>query len=396
MIIDTGIFAALGVAMQKAGSGILVAIFLGGLVALATGLSAAQIGVRFPKEGGAFTWAREYGHETVAFVAGCSYLGKGTFSVSVVALAFATYLARALPALPIHVVAPLAVLLVTALNLRGIEPTSRVLIAVLFIDVGLLAVFAVSASPSVHANNFAPILGNGVMGVMGGAAAFFFTWDGFIRPAIMAGEVKDPRGSIPFAVVVGLASAAIVFLGTAAVTLGVLGPQLASGEELPILAAAAKAIGRWGTWCVLIAAWTAALGELTGDLLSASRVGLAMGEAHELPGWLGAVHPRFHVPQHTILLIGTACAAVTLLFDLRKVIPMTNVFTLVWYSVTNLSALRLQKSERLTSPMVSWLGLIGCAALFAFQPVWALVSGCGVLLLLGSVRTVRMRLHPAR
>src|SRR5437588_1697299 len=132
MIIDTGIFAALGVAMSKAGSGILLAILLGGVVALATGLSAAQLGVQFPKEGGAFTWAREYGHETVAFVAGCSYLGKGTFSVSVVALAFATYLARALPALPIHIVAAGAVLLVTAVNARGIEPTSRVLIAVLF------------------------------------------------------------------------------------------------------------------------------------------------------------------------------------------------------------------------------------------------------------------------
>src|SRR5207253_10301075 len=153
MIIDTGIFAALGMAMQKAGSGILLAILFGGLVALATGLSAAQLGVRFPKEGGAFTWAREYGHDTVAFVAGCSYLGKGTFSVSVVALAFASYLARALPGLPIHVVAPCAVVLVAALNYRGIEPTSKVLITVLVVDVGLLAVFAVFASPSVRASN---------------------------------------------------------------------------------------------------------------------------------------------------------------------------------------------------------------------------------------------------
>src|SRR5436190_4627985 len=132
MIIDTGIFAALGIAMSRAGSGVLLAIFLGGVVALATGLSAAQLGVTFPKEGGAFTWAREYDHYTVAFVAGCSYLGKGTFSISVVALAFSTYLARVLPALPIHVVAAVAVLAVTGLNYRGIEPTSRVLIAVLF------------------------------------------------------------------------------------------------------------------------------------------------------------------------------------------------------------------------------------------------------------------------
>src|SRR5437762_3555257 len=148
MIIDTGIFAALGVAMSRAGSGVLLAIFLGGVVALATGLSAAQLGVTFPKEGGAFTWAREYDHHTVAFVAGCSYLGKGTFSVSVVALAFATYLARALPGLPIHVVAPCAVVLVTALNYRGIEPTSKMLIAVLAVDLTLLAVYAAFASPS--------------------------------------------------------------------------------------------------------------------------------------------------------------------------------------------------------------------------------------------------------
>ncbi len=148
-----------------------------------------------------------------------------------------------------------------------------------------------------NTSSLTPILGNSVSGVLGEAAAFFFTWDGFIRPAIMSGDVKDPKRSIPFAIVVGLGSAAIVFVGTAAVTLGVLGAPSAGADDLPLLAAAAKAIGRWGTWCVLIAAWTAALGELTGDLLSASRVGLAMGEAHELPGRLGAIHPKFRTPH---------------------------------------------------------------------------------------------------
>src|SRR6266567_7990706 len=79
MIIDTGIFAALGIAMSKAGSGVLLAILMGGLVALATGLSAAQLGVHFRKGGGAFTWARELGHETVAFVAGCATSAREHF-----------------------------------------------------------------------------------------------------------------------------------------------------------------------------------------------------------------------------------------------------------------------------------------------------------------------------
>src|SRR6266567_921971 len=281
MIIDTGIFAALGIAMSKAGSGVLLAILMGGLVALATGLSAAQLGVHFREGGGAFTWARELGHETVAFVAGCAYLGKGTFSVSVVALAFATYLARAFHGLPIHIVASSAVLVVVVLNYFGIEPTAKVLIAILFIDVGLLTIFAAFASPAVEAKNLSPLIGTGLSGVLSGGAAFFFTWDGFIRPAIMASEVKDPKRAIPFAITVGLGAAAVVFLGVAAVTLGVLGANSGGGDDLPILAAASKAIGKWGVWCVLVAAWSAALGELTGDLLGVSRVGHAMGRAHE-------------------------------------------------------------------------------------------------------------------
>ena len=51
MIIGTGLFAALGETAEKAGSGLLLAIFLSGLVALATGLSAASAGVNFPRPG---------------------------------------------------------------------------------------------------------------------------------------------------------------------------------------------------------------------------------------------------------------------------------------------------------------------------------------------------------
>src|SRR5262249_30927544 len=53
MIIGTGIFGATGAAAARAGSGILLAMALGGLVCLFTGVSAVQLGVNYPKEGGA-------------------------------------------------------------------------------------------------------------------------------------------------------------------------------------------------------------------------------------------------------------------------------------------------------------------------------------------------------
>src|SRR6266481_7141885 len=108
MIIGTGLFAALGETAEKAGSGLLLAIILSGLVALATGLSAASVGINFPDEGGAFTWSRKFGYNTLGFVAGCAYLGKGIVSTVVISLAFAMYTAQVVGSLPpyaMHVVA---------------------------------------------------------------------------------------------------------------------------------------------------------------------------------------------------------------------------------------------------------------------------------------------------
>src|SRR5437870_11566339 len=131
MIIGTGLFAALGETAEKAGSGLLLAIFLSGLVALATGLSAASVGVNFPEEGGAFTWSRKFGYNTVGFVAGCAYLGKGIVSTVVISLAFAIYTAQVVDGLPpyaMHVVASVAVILVAAVNYLGVQLNDQLLL----------------------------------------------------------------------------------------------------------------------------------------------------------------------------------------------------------------------------------------------------------------------------
>jgi APA family basic amino acid/polyamine antiporter len=389
MILGTGLFAALGETADKAGSGLLLAMLLSGLVALATGLSAASLGVIFPEEGGAFTWSRKFSHDTLGFVAGCAYLGKGVVSTAVISLAFATYTRQVVPGLPaygMHLVAAAAILSVAAFSYLGIELNARVLISTLFVELVLLGVFVAFAIPAMKPENLTPVLGNGVPGVLAGAGIFFWSWDGFMRTAIMASEIKNPRRTIPFAIVGGIAFAAVVFLAIGAATLGVLGPKPMAQNDVPIFTAAQRAIGRWGIWVVVAAAWLDTLTEALGDLLTATRVALAMGKAHELPGWLGTVHPRFRSPHHAALALGLACAVPALLFNLRPVLEVANVFTLAWYGIVHFDALQLRKKERLTWSLVSWLGLAGCLALFVALPVWALITGGVTLATLTGLR----------
>jgi APA family basic amino acid/polyamine antiporter len=393
MIIGTGLFAALGETAEKAGSGLPLAIVLSGLVALATGLSAASCGINYPEEGGGFAWSRKFGYPTLGFVAGCAYLGKGIVSTVVIALAFAAYTAQMAGGLPpylMHAIASAAVLLVTAVNLLGIELNAKVLIVTLLVQLALLATFVGFAIPEVQTANFTPVLGPGILDVLAGAAIFFWSWDGFMRMAIMASEVKEPRRTIPFAVVGGIVIAAVVFVAVGAATLGVLGADgMRSGDtanDTPLLTAGAKAMGRWGVWVVLAAAWLDTLTEAWGDLLVVTRVALAMGKEHELPAWLGVVHPRFRSPHHAVIALGVVCTALALFLNLRPVLAVANVFTLMWYSIVLCDALMLPREQRLVWPVVSWFGLAGCLALFASLPAWALAAGGGTLALLAVVR----------
>jgi APA family basic amino acid/polyamine antiporter len=380
MMVGIGIFAAFGAATEAAGSGILIAILLGGSVALATGISAAQLGVNNPTEGGAFTWARDFDHPTLGFIAGSGYLGKNLVSMSVIALAFATYLGQVIQGLPTHIVAAGGVLAVTGLNLFGIRLTSRVLIGLLAAVVGLLAVYGGASLHAVDAGHLAPIFGDkGLLGVAAGAAIFFWTWDGFMRMAIMAGEVKQPRRTIPVAIVGGVAIAAVMFVSVGAITLGVLGADEIGQQDTPMLAAAQKAMGHWGSGIILAAAIVAALAEILGDLLSASRVVLPMAEARELPAWLGKIHPRSRSPRRAVLALGLLSAGADLVFDLRPLIEIGGSFMLAWYFITHYAALQLPVRKRLTSPMFSWYGIVGCIGLTIAMPHAAVLVAAGTL-----------------
>ena len=403
MIIGTGLFAALGETVEKAGSGLLLAMLLSGVVALLTGLSAASVGINFPEEGGGFTWSRKFGYPTLGFVAGCSYLGKGIVSTVVISLAFALYTAKMFEGLPpygMHLIASAAVLLVAGVNYFGLALNAKIAINLLFVQIALLGVFVGFAVPAVDASNLVPLWGGGIGSVLAGAAIFFWSWDGFMRMAIMASEVKDPKRTIPFAIIGGIVLAAIVFLAVGGAALGVLGADGMSGgdtpNDTPLLQAGAKAIGGWGMWLVLATAWLDTLTEAHGDLLTVTRVALAMGKQHELPAWLGAVHERFRSPHHAVIILGLLCSVLALFLDLRPVLEVANVFTLVWYSIVHFDALQLRKEQRMVWPVVSWLGLLGCFALFASLPMWALATGFGTLALVTGIRWLVRRLQTPR
>src|SRR5438132_13942075 len=99
--------------------------------------------------------------------------------MSVIALAFATYLGQVIPGLPAHVVAAAAVLAITGLNLFGIRLTSSVLIGFLAVDVGLLGLYGGASMHAMDSCHLSSVFGDkGTLGVVDGAEIFRWASDG--------------------------------------------------------------------------------------------------------------------------------------------------------------------------------------------------------------------------
>ncbi|MER8690272.1 hypothetical protein NKH39_27255 [Mesorhizobium sp. M1136] len=145
----------------------------------------------------------------------------------------------------------------------------------------------------------------------------------------------------------------------------------------------------WYAWRQASAARNSA--SISPDMAVRSRVALAMGEAHELPKWLGEVHPRFKVPRHAVLAVGVLVFAVVLVFDLRQVLPLASFYLLVWFAITHYAALHLSKEQRLFSPFFAWLGLAGCFILLFFIPPLHLIIGMVTLALAFGTRFIVWR-----
>ncbi len=393
MIVGTGLFTSLGAATAKAGSGILLALLIGGVVALLTGLSGAQVGVNYPEEGGAFIWTRRFGFPTISFLSGCAYLFDGITGIGILALGFAKYSHEMLSWVSIPAAASIAIIAVAIINFLGIKPTAKVLISIFFINVILLFVYVIFSLAKIHIFNLFPLLGGGIGGVLSGAATFFWTWDGFQRTAIMADQIKEPKRTIPFAVIGGISIAAIIYLIIAATTLGVLGAKTMGSNDTPVFLNASLAIGITGGWIILLSAWMTSFSEMLGDLLPTSKVAHAMGVENELPHWLGAMHKRFHSPYNSLIVLTIIGIALVVFVPIRNIMPLASAFTIMWYIATHFSALKLPKEKRFLPYSFTWVGIATCIGLFIYLPLWSITVAIGILGIFALIRSFVLKKH---
>ncbi|WP_237843736.1 APC family permease [Cellulosimicrobium cellulans] len=391
-MIGAGVFSAFAPAAAAAGTGLLVGLGLAAVVAYANATASAQLAAQHPTSGGTYVYGREHLGPWWGYVAGWGFVVGKTASCAAMALVLAAYAAPPGWERP---VAAAAVVLLTAVGYRGVTRTARLARAI--VGVALLAIAtAVVASLAGTAPAWSGVLDpggahGGWYGVLQSAGLLFFAFAGYARVATLGEEVRDPRRTIPRAILLALGTVVVLYAVVAVVLLAVLGPDALAASAAPLADAVATGSWAWAGPVVTVGAVAASAGALLALLTGVSRTTLAMARNRDLPGWFAAVHPVHQVPHRAELAVGAVVVVLVLTTDLRGAIGFSSFGVLVYYLVANLSALRQTAPHRLYPRALPVIGVVGCAALVVTLPLASVAAGTAVLAAGVALRAVRVR-----
>ena len=378
-MIGAGVFAAFAPAARAAGAGLLIGLALAAAVAYCNATASAQLAAEYPESGGTYVYGRKRLGPWWGFLAGWGFVVGKTASCAAMALTFAAY---TVPAQWQRPAAVAAVLVLTAVNYRGITRTAgltRVLVAVVLVALGLAVVASLAGGDPDPSHLALSTDGTNAYGVLQSAGLLFFAFAGYARIATLGEEVRDPERTIPRAIPVALGLAVGVYAVVAVSLLLVLGPDGIAATAAPVVAAVDA-----GSWSALapvarIGAAAASLGALLALIAGVSRTGLAMAREGDLPRWLAAVHPRFRVPHRAELVLAAVVCLLVLTVDLRGAIGFSSFGVLLYYVVANLAAYTQSAARRRWPRALQVAGALGCLVLVATLPWTSVVAGAAVL-----------------
>ena len=211
-MLGAGVFVVFAPAAGAAGSGVGVfaALAIAGLVAYCNATSSARLAARYPESGGSYVYGRQRLGPFAGFLAGWGFVVGKTASCAAMALVIGTHLWPAAARL----VAVVAVLVLTVVNLLGVSKTAAATTALVVMTLGVLAAtvvagFAVGGPvwSQWHSGDTDPV------GVVTAAGLIFFAFAGYARIATLGEEVRDPARTIPRAILLALAVVLATYAG---------------------------------------------------------------------------------------------------------------------------------------------------------------------------------------
>ena len=380
IVIGSGIFMTTGLMADALPSASLILIvwLLGGLQMLAGALTYAELGAAMPKAGGQYVYLREAYGSLPAFLFGwVAFIAYLTGTNAAIAVAVAEHLGSFYPSISNHnivigfdyfsisggqIFAISLILILSFINYLGILFGKWIQNIFTILKIGSILFFALAGlfiSTGNHIdfsiNPTSMSIGSILTGMGIALVAVTWTVGGWEYVTFAAGEIKNPKKTLPLALIIGTVVIFVLYIIINIAYLKVL-PMDSLIGELKVGEATAKSLygpGIAGAFVVVVI--ISMFGSLNGNILVGPRISYAMAKDKLFFSKAADVHPKFHTPGNAIMIQGLWASVLALSGTFEEIITLV-VFVnfMMWIAASSTVFVLRKKQPELERPYKVW------------------------------------------
>jgi len=269
IILGAGIYALIGEGAALAGNAVWLSFAVSALIAGITGLSYAELSSMYPEAGAEYDYAEQAFGKKAAIFAGWLAIFAGIIGATTVSIGFGNYFG-AFFSIPWFYGTFLIIAASAGVLLIGVQQSARIgAIITLIESAGLVYIIYLGV----------PYIGNvnvlempSTSGVLGGAVIVFFAFLGFEEMVRLAEETKEPKKTMPRALILAIVLSTILYILVAISAVNIVGWEALAASESPLALVAEAAAGSTAFGILSIIALFATANTVLLVMLTASRL----------------------------------------------------------------------------------------------------------------------------
>ncbi|MFT4148354.1 MAG: APC family permease [Micrococcaceae bacterium] len=393
--LGAGIYALVGIMIERSGGAVWIPLLCALCVALLTATSYGELVSKYPSAAGVSGFVqRAFKNDWLTFIIGfilvCSTISCAASLIS----AFSGRYLQEIVVLEHHVVIPAVLVLIAFFTITCIdylEKANFVMLSIKVLGLSIIVALAIVVLCKGEGNpeqlmswrtDDAPI-----SVLLSSTAVAIFAFMGFEGSASMADEIQDVRRNYPWALVAGLLSVGLMYIVFASCVTSVLPVDTVGNSDGPLLEILSMSKTTLSSSLFSFIALIAVLNAATLSIIMASRMIFGLSQQGRLPAIIAQKVNRHGSPWLALVITCAVVYVMCLTADLKIIVETVVILVLLVFIIVNFCCI-LMREEKVAEQVFfakPWMApcAIAGSLLLLFQQQGQTFARAGIMIAIG-------------